>query len=314
MTRLIAAFVALGLLLGAARAQDGPALPSSGTASLSLRVGTDERTFVAHVPPTASDRLAPLVLVLHGAGGSGENALEQGHWIDAADRHGFIVLAPEGSLEFPDRRASLIRNPRTWNSGPGTGSWASVAGVDDIGFLRALIDLWIAQGRADPHRVYVTGFSNGSAMTFRAGAELSDQVAAIAPVANGLLVPVQRLQSPVSLLLIWGEDDPLNPIAGGPVERRGLTVLRPSAQASFDRWSVLLGCTASQPEEVQPDVRLLRKTGCAAGSEALFYTIRGLGHQWPGGKTYVRLVSGPGSDALDATEVIWAFFDQHRRP
>ena len=222
-------------------------------------------------------------------------------------------MGPDGSLQYPRRRPSLVGNPRSWNSGPETGSWAAEAGIDDVGFILELIDRWVEGGRADPQRVYVTGFSNGSAMAFRVGAELSQQVAAIAPVANGLLAPAPRLQRPVSLIMIWGEDDPLNPIEGGEVKRFGVTVTRPSGEDSWRRWGELLNCTEEGLEAPARAVTLLTQRGCAGGAEALFYRIAGLGHQWPGGKTYVGVVSGPGSDAIDATQVIWSFFEKHSR-
>jgi polyhydroxybutyrate depolymerase len=307
-----AALLALALLiLGWPAAAQLPA-PGSGTHTMSFRLGDMARSYVAHLPPGAPAR-APLVLVLHGAGGSGANALQQGRWAAAAGRHGFVVLAPDGLLQHPDRRASLRDNPRTWNSGPATGSWAAQAGIDDAGFLRALLSAWVAAGRADPARLYATGFSNGAGMAFRAGADLSDVLAAIAPVANGLLLPVERLVRPVPLLLIWGEEDPLNPIAGGQVRRAAGSVTRPGADASWRRWGALNACQGEARGSPAPDLVELAFRSCAGGAEVRLIRVRGLGHQWPGGEVYVRVISGPGSDALDATEAIWRFFAAHPR-
>lgn len=272
------------------------------------------RTYVIHVPARLEGREASLVIALHGYGGDGRNVLEQGRWIRKADAEGFIVVAPEGVPERDDRPASFARNRRSWNSGPGTGSPAEHRAIDDVGFIRAVIEEVQRAHRVDARRIFVTGFSNGAAMAFRVAAELSDLIAAVAPVANGLLVPEQLLQQPVSLLLIWGEDDPLNPIAGGVVERRGQKLTRPSAEASWRRWAELIGCAGSATTDRSiPEVTARRFTGCAGGSSASLVTIAGLGHQWPGGRIYLRLVSGPGSDALNATDAIWSFFERHAR-
>ncbi len=257
----------------------------------------------------------PLVLALHGFGGSGRNILEQGRWIEKAQREGFALLAPDGSLKHADRRQSFLANPRSWNSGPATNSPASEAGVDDIGFLRALLTQFIPAQGIDARRVYATGFSNGAAMAFRVGAELPDRVAAIAPVANALLVPVGELKPPVSLLLIWGDADPLNPIQGGRLKREGGQVDRPSAATSLAQWAQALRCPApASTLTIAPGVTRQSHLGCAGASAAEFITVPGLAHQWPGGVDYLRAISGPGSQAVSATDLIWAFFESHARP
>lgn len=306
------ALLAAALALSAWPAMAQLPAPGSGTHTLSLAFGGTTRNYVAHLPTAAPPR-APVVIVLHGTGGSGANAIAQGRWIAASQRHGFIVLAPDGSLEHPNRRPSLRDNPRTWNAGPATGSWAAQANIDDIGFLRALIDAWVASGRAEPSRIHATGFSNGAGMTFRAGAELADRLAGIAPVANGLLLPVARLARPVPLLLLWGEADPLNPIAGGPVRRGGNTFVRASAEESWRRWGVLNDCRGETHVRPAPALTEYSWQRCAAGIEVRFVRIAGLGHQWPGGVSQAPAVSGPGSNALDATETIWRFFARHPR-
>jgi polyhydroxybutyrate depolymerase len=118
----------------------------------------------------------------------------------------------------------------------------------------------------------------------------------------------------VSMLLIWGSADPLNPYDGGPVRRAGQTVERPSAPASWSRWGRALGCEGPPlAQTLAAGVTRQYFERCAAASSAELIRVEGLGHQWPGGETYVRVLSGPGSDALNATERIWAFFRAHGR-
>jgi polyhydroxybutyrate depolymerase len=118
----------------------------------------------------------------------------------------------------------------------------------------------------------------------------------------------------VSLLLIWGSADRLNPPGGGDVRRGGRSYVRPSGEASWRRWGELLGCPAESPQ-VQTAPKVLKRSfvRCAGGSEATFVTVDGLGHQWPGGPTVLRIIAGPGSDALNATDAIWSFFEAHQR-
>ncbi len=280
-----------------------------------VRYAGNARSFAYFVPdgPRPPEGW-PLVLALHGYGGSGRNVLEQGRWQALARAEGFALLAPDGTLQHADRPASIFNNRRSWNSGPSTGSPASERGVDDIGFLRTLVTQFVAEHRLDKRRVYATGFSNGAAMAFRVGAELPDWVVAIAPVANALLVPVGELKPPVSLLLIWGDADPLNPIAGGSLQRDAGRVDRPSAATTLSQWAQALGCPGAA-STTQPAPGLTRQShrACAGGSRAESITVQGLGHQWPGGIEYLRHISGPGSTALDATAEIWAFFKELRR-
>ncbi len=279
-----------------------------------LAFGGFSRSYVVHVPARAAGREAPLVVVLHGLGGDGANVLQQGRWVEKANAEGFIVVAPEGVPEDPARPARFFGNKRSWNSGPATGSPAQARGIDDVGFIAAVIRDVQRLHRVDARRIHVTGFSNGAGMAFRVGAELPDVVASIAPVANGLLVPVETLRRPVSLMLVWGQADPLNPIAGGKVERNGGLVLRPSAEQSWRQWARLLGCpVAPVVDRSIPRVTRQAFEGCAGGSTAVLVGIEGLGHQWPGGRVVLRLVSGPGSDAFDATAEIWKFFAAHPR-
>lgn len=279
--------------------------------SHTLQVHGQTRSYQLYVPPDVAGRV-PLVIVLHGFGGDGAAMLEQGHWTAKAQAEGFMVVAPDGLPKHPGRRPSFFFNPRSWNAGAATGSPAQAAGVDDVAFIAALLDSLEAVYPVDSQRVYVTGFSNGAGMVWRVAAELSDRIAAAAPVSNALLEPVETLQAPVSLLLIWGKDDPLNPIAGGEVKRGDRVVTRPSAAESLTRWRQLLHCpAATQTDSLATGVTRQRSGPCDAGTVVEFITLDGMGHQWPGGKIYFRLIAGSGSNAIDATDVIWQFFTAH---
>lgn len=111
------------------------------------------RSYQLHVPERVATGPAPaLVIVLHGAGGSAQNALEQGRWIEKSDAAGFVVLAPDGKEEKESRRSSLFGNPRTWNAGPQSGTPAELRGVNDVGYVRDLIDAMLRQGPVDPEK------------------------------------------------------------------------------------------------------------------------------------------------------------------
>ena len=167
----------------------------------------------------------------------------------------------------------------------------------------------------DRKRFFVTGFSNGAGMAFRVGVELSHRIAAIAPVSNVLLVNATSLKQPVSLILSWGTADPINPINGGTVTRFGQQQVRPSAENSWKTWGKLLNCPPTPKviyEQHGVEGKALRP--CQARSEALFYSVEGMGHNWPGGRNSLpEKIVGRKSNAIDATDLIWAFFVKHSK-
>src|SRR5690242_15319095 len=114
------------------------------------------RHYLLHVPPGRGP--FPLVMMLHGAGGSAEFAAEETGWSKLADAAGFAVVYPEGVPAKVQKAPKFLTNPQEWNDGSGRGRH------DDVGFLLAV--LYDLRELVDPSRIYVTGFSNGAGMTF----------------------------------------------------------------------------------------------------------------------------------------------------
>ena len=216
---LTIAVFSVSLTAGAPTYQPTPA-PGDHNESLVVGAGATRmtRTFVVHIPPGFDGKAkVPLVIMLHGAGGSGEGAIPQTGWGAKSDREGFIAVFPDGTPPHPALPARFLLNPRLWNDGSGRGAIA-VKDVDDLGFISAMIDFLEARYAADPARIYCTGFSNGASMTFSVGLNLSNRIAAIAPVSGHLFYTGKQLAYPVPLLFIIGTKDPLNPIDGGDVK------------------------------------------------------------------------------------------------
>lgn len=131
----------------------------------------------SYLPPSY-DGLSPvpLVIVLHGGLANAWSMEEVTDMSDKADKEGFIAAYPNGTGLLKDRFF-------TWNVGFGFGyAWKN--DVDDVGFTRELIQELEKEFEIDKKRVYVTGLSNGAMFSYLLGAELSDVIAAIAPVAG----------------------------------------------------------------------------------------------------------------------------------
>lgn len=285
----------------------------AGTTAQMLTVDGRERTYALHLPPGDKGAL-PLVIVLHGFGGQGQGMVALTGMNSVADREGFVVAYPDGVA-------------RSWNDGRFSPDiTAQRLGVDDVGFISALIDELVRTQAIDGRRVFVTGISNGGMMTERLGCELADKVAAIAPVAGPLsesLAPACAPARPLPTLLIAGTEDPLIPWAGGEVKGNGERGQVLSAADTVGRWVALDGCAPVPTVTPIPDrapndgttTRRERYGGCRAGAEVALYAVVGGGHTWPGGLQYLpERTIGKTSRDFDASETIWGFFKQYPRP
>jgi polyhydroxybutyrate depolymerase len=283
---------------------------------MELKVGGLERKYLIHAPlrPNGGARM-PAVIMLHGGGGTAEIARDSTGWVAKADKAGFIIAFPEAARRDPSQPPSFLSNPPIWNSGSGRGpdGWRA---QDDIGFINALMDDLIARFVADEKRIYVTGFSNGASMTFRVGVELSQRVAAIAPVSGILWLKDPKPERPVPMLYLIGTRDPLNPLEGGEVKIPwGKMEQHPPIQESILAWAKMLDCPLDPKVVYDKDGVKARSYGPGReGTEVVYYTIEGMGHAWPGGKPVLsEKVAGKGSDKVKAVDLIWDFFKGRSR-
>jgi len=276
-----------------------------------LEFGGFERTYRLHLPQNYdSARTYPLVLVFHGAGGTGELAAQITGWHHKADVEGVIAVFPDGLAKDPTRPQSFMRNPQFWNAGVAS---SGADRPDDVAFVRTLIDVIKQDHKIDDRRIYVTGFSNGAAMAWRLAVDLSDVIAAVGPVAGFLAIPDPKPVRAVPALIIACEDDPMIPIDGGMVkdiwskEARN----RPSLRVIVKNYAVACGCS-SEPISVSSEAGV---THLFYEPYVHFYTIAEAGHTYPGGaETLSERLFGKRTDKLNATNLLWNFFKEQRLP
>jgi len=286
-----------------------PPLPSDSDSDrddLTYRINVHgrERTFTVHIPVSyPSSRKLPVLFVFHGGGrGSARGIARRAGFNRLADSYGFIVLYPTGYRS-------------SWNDGRGTTD-AEREGIDDIAFVRRIIDELEGRFAIDHKRMYAVGSSNGGMFVNRLGCELSDRFAGIAFVIGPMPAPIARRcepQKPISVLGIFGTADPLIPWRGGEVQggARGFIL---GAEETIELWARSNGCLARRKTEVLPsqvdDGTVVKRTvyhGCKEGREVVLYAIEGGGHVWPPARP-TSWRAGKSSQNLDASQVIWSFF------
>jgi polyhydroxybutyrate depolymerase len=274
-----------------------------------LAYGGLERTYVVRLPPASSTRVSrvPLVLVLHGGGGNAANAENMTGFTEKARKEGFIVVYPDGTGRLQDK---LL----TWNAGHCC-AYAMNNDVDDVGFIRALIDELVRRYPVDSRRVYVTGMSNGGMMSHRLGRELSDRVAAIAPVVATVFGDEEAPGHAVPALMINGMLDENVPYQGGAPGGRGArgwdgTPTQPALK-QVEFWARANGCKP-EPGRDENAKWIAWRSACPKGAEVRLYLVKDNGHAWPGGQPGSRRGDTP-STAMSATDVIWEFFAAHSK-
>lgn len=270
--------------------------PAGAQRTESGRVTWDgvERSYTVRVPAIADTaRSLPLVIALHGRGGTGQR---MAHWsgFDAkAESEGFLLVAPEGT-----------GSPRGWYTGFGGGG-----AIDDVGFISALIDTLIARYRADRGRVYVAGHSNGGVLAHHIASDLSTRIAAAAVVAgamgvrtgDGRTMTIEPPRAPVPMLIVHGDADDVVPYDAIALAPRGSRPVPAPEAARF--WARANECAVLEPQRdtIASGGVIRDRWVSRCRAPVTLVTVRGGDHGWPRGSP------------IEATDVIWEFFRQHRR-
>lgn len=198
---------------------------AAGDQSFTIMHGGAARTYLLHVPPAYDGKKAvPLVIDMHGLMSNASQQRGFSGWTSKADQEGFLVANPDGLNS-------------SWNAGELCCGSSQQNKVDDEGFIRALVTELKRTACIDNKRVYATGLSNGGAMSHLLACRASDVFAAVAPVAMGNGTRPCQPARPVSVFMARATGDNLVPYEGGGF------IDVPSAQADFDQWKTLNGCT-----------------------------------------------------------------------
>lgn len=281
MRARLAALLAV-TLLAAGCAASGSAAPqgfSAGSMQHTIRFGGLDRSYRLYIPDGLRSA-APLVVMLHGGFGSGQQAERAYGWDQLADDAKFVVAYPDGI-------------GRAWNVNGGCCGRPSREGIDDVGFVDAVVKDVEAGVSIDPGRMYATGISNGGMLAYALACN-TDIFAAIGP-DSATQLDTCSAPHPTSVMHIHGTADPRIRYDGGP----GSGVATPDGGLPIPNlnafWRNVDSCG---PTETSTDGALTTSTAnCPGGRSVVLTTVDGGKHEWP----------------AFATGALWRFFAAHTR-
>lgn len=293
-------FVFLLLLLTACREEKAPQVaPEQRAESPVAAVSTAPKAIASHAPlggarpvsylkvPSSYDaaKPSPLVLVLHGYGSAGADHAAMFDLGAIPERERVIVVAPDGSID--------AAKARYWNAVPACCDFEDKK-IDDVAYLRGLVEELEGRYAIDPKRIYVVGHSNGGAMALRLACDAADMFAAVIDLAgpfyeNG--AEACHPSEPISVRIMHGTRDGVVPFDGGliPIKAHPRSGRHPtsSARGKAETFARIDGC-AKEPRQ-SPDLdfdrskpgaetHVLEWLGCKRDTRVEFWAMENVGH------------------------------------
>ncbi len=215
-----------------------------------------------------------------------------------SERGGFVTAFPNG-----------LGEQKGWNAG-----FINLTGeskVDDVAFVDNLIAEVSKQVSIDSNRIYLVGHSNGAMLANFAGSRLASKLAAIASVAGtiGISKPQPKPDCGLNVLLIHGTKDEM--VAYDKSSRALLRGI--GAKQSAQWWSEVDGCSITKTK-VNDSVETQTYLNPLTRKDVTLITLRGWGHSWPGGQSFVQQTGSTKPNCpIRAEELIWQFFKDHPR-
>jgi polyhydroxybutyrate depolymerase len=269
-----------------------------------IEVDGAKRSYNVYLPEGYDGRQMAAMLVFHGGGGNPGSAQRQSLMDNSADENGFITVYPRGNGVF---------NVLTWNAGNCCGH-AVQKNIDDVKYVRALIDDLCAQYNIDKSRIYATGISNGAMLCYRLAQEANDVIAAIAPIAGNMgFDPVPT--KPVPIIHFHGLLDQHMPFDGGTGSDSVTPVAQRPVMDTINFWVANNHCDPTPNITTTADMIRCDWIPQESGAPVTLCVLPSGGHQWAGGHPTAKwLNGGPFIKDVDADQLMWNFFVEIATP
>ena len=269
------------------------------------------RKYEVYVPSSYDGSgILPVVIGLHGGGGSIKSDINN-KMPQSADKLNFLLVMPEGTGKILLGQMWAAWNAGTWATGQCCGD-AVTNNIDDVGFISKVIDEVEKNYNVDSKRIYATGLSNGAMMAIRLGCELSNRIAAIAPVSSPAVPSNCHPSRKVPMIYVHGTSDPCVPYNGGqgagcigaPLDVQG-------AQAIVDYWKQINTCSNNSTSAYQNGAATCSLYPSDNGADVEFCSVQNMGHAWPSGAQYFP-VKKIGSVSYDISfDQMWDFLKKY---
>ena len=259
-----------------------------------------------HVP-TGYDasKPAPLVVLLHGYGASGQLQDAIFRLQSIADEEGFFLVAPDGTTDGTGKRF--------WNATDTCCDFEQTK-LDDVAFLTGVVAEIEKRYTIDPKRRFVVGHSNGGAMAFRLACDASDRFAAVVSLAGPFYsdAALCKPSGPISVQHMHGTKDMIVPFEGGRTAtvHPNVSGVAPAAPAIAAQWAAHNGCTPAPVVDPDLDVdgavagaetKVSHFAGCKPGGDVVLWTMEGTDHV-------------PGNLVKDFPRMVYGFLKSHPKP
>jgi polyhydroxybutyrate depolymerase len=248
--------------------------------------------FYTIVLPEGLKGPVPLVMVLHGAGGTRDRVEQVSGFTQLGQQKKFAVIYPKGQM------ATLLGmySGQAWNSG----YLSAKFNHDDVKFLKAILQREIGFRRADPARCYIVGFSNGGMMAYRMACEYAEGLAGIMVVAGSMNGKCAKPRKSIPVLMVHGTKDELVPFEGGKSDRAAALNQKGygSVGEAVSFWRKVNGASLTPVRHRYG--RMVEETwGGISGCPVRLCTIEGYGHGWPSGIRFA---------GMDLASYAWRYF------
>lgn len=286
---------------------------AAGQTTVPISSGGEDLFYRREVPPApVAPTPAPMVLDLHGWGSAADQQAKISGFETLGTTKGFVTITPEAPGKERVFDAGLDSTTMT--------------------YLAQVLDEVESTLCIDQNRVFAAGYSQGAITTSSVACRFADRVAAVATVA-GITTPAGCDPSrPVPVIAFHGTDDPFVGYTGlvgekslglkapdgsgrtlGEAGVKATDRIGPAVPDVAAAWAARNGCDPTPTETaIGADVSK-RSFPCPAGDEVVLYTVQGGGHAWPGSEfsKAIGSVVGPTTFTVDASDLIWQFFQDH---